>query len=218
MNNLTEVEMMGMGGPMISGAWINQKTGEKVVVRDSYMDGDKMYVILTNGQQLSLEDFQDYVQMSEESYDERGRNIGIVNDEADINNKNEIKDIKYDPAIIFDGIDTNVTKKDGESDLQRQILSNEFNDNVDTSTPSNTENKSTASEQEEMIMKIFNKVEKPTLSFIVNWNNYPKKELAMLKEYFNVTNDDIAKAIMKKFINEKDINNIICKWVDENLD
>ena len=37
----------------------------------------------------------------------------------------------------------------------------------------------------------------------------------MLKEYFNVTNDDIAKAIIKKYVSKEDLDNIVSEWVNK---
>ena len=64
-------------------------------------------------------------------------------------------------------------------------------------------------------MKILDKTEKPQISFNVSWDAYPNNELKMLKEYFNVTNDDIAKAIIKKYVSKEDLDNIVSEWVNK---
>ena len=74
---------------------------------------------------------------------------------------------------------------------------------------------SKVTEQEQMIMKILDKTEKPQISFNVSWDAYPNNELKMLKEYFNVTNDDIAKAIIKKYVSKEDLDNIVSEWVNK---
>ena len=73
--DLGGIATMGGGGPIISGQWINQRTGEQVTVRDSYMDGENMFVVLTNGQTLNMDEFQDYIQMSDDVYDEHGNKL-----------------------------------------------------------------------------------------------------------------------------------------------
>ena len=113
-------QMMGGGGPMITGQWINQRTGERVTVRDSYMDGENMFVILTNGRQLTMEEFQDYVQMSDDVYDEKGNKIG---NEKPLQKKTAKKKAAYDPNLVFDGMDS--TAQPIQSDLQKQILAAE---------------------------------------------------------------------------------------------
>lgn len=220
--DLGGMAMMGGGGPMITGQWINQRTGERVTVRDSYMDGENMFVILTNGRQLTMEEFQDYVQMSDDVYDEKGNKIG---NEKPSQKKAAKKKPAYDPNLVFDGMDS--TTQPVQSDLQKQILAAEAAElglNQDDS-PQNygvepqdiplVPKYSKVTEQEQMIMKILDKTEKPQISFNVSWDAYPNNELKMLKEYFNVTNDDIAKAIIKKYVSKEDLDNIVSEWVNK---
>lgn len=220
--DLGGMAMMGGGGPMITGQWINQRTGERVTVRDSYMDGENMFVILTNGRQLTMEEFQDYVQMSDDVYDEKGNKIG---NEKPSQKKTAKKKPAYDPNLVFDGMDS--TAPPVQSDLQKQILAAEAAElglNQDDS-PQNygvepqdiplVPKYSKVNEQEQMIMKILDKTEKPQISFNVSWDAYPNNELKMLKEYFNVTNDDIAKAIIKKYVSKEDLDNIVSEWVNK---
>ena len=63
------------GGMGISGAWMNKRTGQKVNVRQSIQDGDNMIIITDRGQ-ISMEVFsRDYIQASDEIYDESGKVI-----------------------------------------------------------------------------------------------------------------------------------------------
>lgn len=213
--------MSSTGGPMISGQWVNQKTGEVVTVRDSYMDGEQMYVTLSNGKQITMEDFQCYVQMSED-------NDKLI--ESIQKQQNEKKNTpKYDPSLVFDGIDTTPKTAPSVSPLQKQILSQEatslgitYEENVtatnsaDPAVVKTVVDKSaveTSSEQEKMIMKILDKSDAPTIEFSVVWEGCPKKELSMLKEYFGVSSEDIAKAIIKKYVTMEDVKNVVTGWV-----
>ena len=63
------------GGMMISGTWMNKRTGQKVNVRQSIQDGDNMIIITDKGQ-ISMDVFsRDYIQASDEVYDESGKVI-----------------------------------------------------------------------------------------------------------------------------------------------
>lgn len=63
------------GGMGISGTWMNKRTGQKVNVRQSIQDGDNMIIITDKGQ-ISMEVFsRDYIQASDEIYDESGKII-----------------------------------------------------------------------------------------------------------------------------------------------
>jgi hypothetical protein len=63
------------GAMGISGIWMNKRTGQKVNVRQSVQDGDNMIIITDRGQ-ISMEVFsRDYIQASDEIYDESGKVI-----------------------------------------------------------------------------------------------------------------------------------------------
>jgi len=64
------------GGSMISGKWMNRRTGETIIVRDSIMDGENM-ILITNKGQLDMNNFSaNYIQVSDEVYDDRGNRVG----------------------------------------------------------------------------------------------------------------------------------------------
>ena len=62
-------------GMNIAGVWMNKHTGQKIRVRQSIQDGDNMIIITDNGQ-LPMNIFsRDYIQASDEIYDEDGKVI-----------------------------------------------------------------------------------------------------------------------------------------------
>lgn len=207
--DLGGIATMGGGGPMVTGQWINQRTGEKVIVRDSYMDGENMYVTLTNGRTITMEEFQDYIQMSEEEYDTNG------NKKLASSTKPVVKQKKStcDPSLVFDGLDTN--QKTNDSNLQQQLLSKEIEEFGTPVQEIPVQESQTTSSAQDMIIKILEKTETPKLSLTVNWDEYPLNELKMLKDYFNVSNDDISIAIMKMYINMDSIKETVTNWVND---
>ena len=69
---LPENDNNGMG---ITGTWMNKRTGQKVNVRQSVQDGNNMIIITDRGQ-ISMDVFsRDYIQASDEIYDESGKVI-----------------------------------------------------------------------------------------------------------------------------------------------
>ncbi len=80
MNQFGNNEPQFGGGSMtISGNWINKNTGKQVIVRDSIIDGDDMIVITDQGQ-ISMNDFSNnYIQVSDDIYDESGAVVGKEN-------------------------------------------------------------------------------------------------------------------------------------------
>jgi len=64
------------GGEMISGKWINKLTGQTVTIRNTIIDGDNM-VIITDAGQIDMNEFSsNYIQASDEIYNEEGKVIG----------------------------------------------------------------------------------------------------------------------------------------------
>lgn len=57
--------MMGGEGPMMSGTWVNPKTGHKFTVRDCFFQDGNFMVQTTTGQMLDYNTIQHYVQTSD---------------------------------------------------------------------------------------------------------------------------------------------------------
>ena len=63
----------GMG---LTGKWMNKRTGKAVNIRQTIQDGDNMIIISDQGQ-IPMEVFsRDYVQVSDDIYDESGKVVG----------------------------------------------------------------------------------------------------------------------------------------------
>ena len=187
----------GPGGPMIQGRWINRMNGNIVNVRDSIINGDDMIVITDRGQ-ISMEEFsRNYVQASTDIYDEHGNVIGKEDiNPADIammsrqkvsNNK-----VNYQP------------KKESKPETTQDILDEDMEQFINTPddllhTPlqQNTANnqKSKESEKTNLIKTIFEKSTQPEINLDIEWAAFPKNELEMLMNYFNVNQDEIAEYI-----------------------
>lgn len=186
MNNFGD----GPGGPMISGKWINKRTGETVIIRDSIIDGDKL-VLISNKGNLSFDSFsRDYIQASDEVYDDSGR---VIKTEApkvsEIVDKPEKIDLSKAPQSTVD-IDTET----GEINILNSPIS-----------VNNNESKSI--NNFELIDKIFKKIEsKPKADLKITWAGFPEKELSMLVNYFDVKLEDIAQYIGKYLINDNLLN------------
>lgn len=180
----------GPGGPMISGKWINKRTGETVIIRDSIIDGDKL-ILISNKGNLSFDTFsRDYIQASDEVYDDSGK---VIKTEApkvsEIVDKPEKIDLSNSPQSTVD-IDTET----GEINILKSPIS-----------VNNNESKSI--NNFELIDKIFKKIEsKPKADLKITWAGFPEKELSMLVNYFDVKLEDIAQYIGKYLINDNLLN------------
>jgi len=74
-NVMTPPDSM-MGGEMITGKWINKLTGKTINVRNTIIDGDNL-IIISDAGQITMDEFsRNYIQASDEIYDESGKVIG----------------------------------------------------------------------------------------------------------------------------------------------
>lgn len=180
------------GGPQITGKWFNPHSGDVINVRDSLIDGDEMYLITDKGR-MSMQQFQQYLQVDE--------NEVIPNESALAQSFTDIKSqlaatatndgaLSPDLDIFVDKTIQELPKTNNEQPI--------FQQPVQSSATVNThkENKSF-----EMIDKIFTKSNiVPKIKLIIEDDNFPYNELAMLMEYFEVSPDDIAEYVKDKFI------------------
>ena len=192
MNNFGD----GPGGPMISGKWINKRTGETVIIRDSIIDGDKM-ILISNKGNLSFDSFsRDYIQASDEVYDTSGK---VIKTEAvkasEIVDKPERVDLSNAPQSTVDIDEENI---------------------LTSSTAANKKDNNKNISNFDLIDKIFKKIEsKPKADLKITWAGFPEKELSMLVNYFDVKLEDIAQYIGKYLINDNLLNNALLEFLRE---
>lgn len=181
----------GPGGPMISGKWINKRTGQVINIRDSFMDDSNNMIINTDRGQLSMDDFSKYyIQASDEVYDQSGNVV-------------ETKPIDNQELGIEGGVVLSNTDSPVEADS--------FYASNGTETAPKLKNF-------DLIDKIFQKTNsKPTIDLNIKWQNFPNKELSMLVQIFDVKTEEIAQYINKYLVNSDLLNESLDKWLKENL-
>lgn len=179
----------GGQGPSISGKFFHKDTGKEIFVRDSINDGVKMCVVLSDGSTMDMSEFQNYVQMSDEEYDSQGRLIGKA--------KEQVKP-SLDPNLLFAGMGEKPKEiKEDYSEQSENIKSImkqiDFED-----APVIVEN-SEKNQKLAMIKKILDKSSEPEIIVTINWENKPEKEFEMLKNFFDVSIEDIANALFQQY-------------------
>ena len=189
MNNVYDFGS-GPGGPMISGKWMNKRTGEVINVRDCLMDGDNMVLSTSKGMMDFSSFSNNYIQASDEVYDTSGK---VIKTEA-------VKIEEIADAIKEENPSINLNTK--------PLTQNENNKGQGVNKINNFD----------LIDKIFKKIEsKPNVNLNIEWAGFPKKELLMLIEYFDVKSEDIAKYIGKYLINEQLLNDALNNFINEKL-
>lgn len=180
----------------ITGQWVNKYTNDVINVRDSVIDGDEMIIISDVGH-INMKDFsENYIQISD-TYTEAAKTIsgnGVV-DMASLKT--------LDPTIVTHQIhSSNVvedTPKPSIIQHTEQIQSPSLNN-----------------EKFNLIDKLFNKIHfNPIINIHIESTNYPKEQLKMLKDIYDITNEDIANYIRDNYIFPETINDSIIKFVEK---
>ena len=167
---------------MITGSWMNKRTGERITVRNSIIDGDDMILITDKGQ-LSMTEFSnDYIQVSDEIYDENNKVIG----KGEVDASEFIMDDYHDDSI--------------------------FMKNTPKSSPKQPIIKEPEEPQSYKILdKFFNKIEnkEDLIKVSVDFSILPKNELKTIIEYLDVSLEDMSKYISEKLVSQQTISEII---------
>lgn len=197
----------------ITGTWVNRMTGDKVVVRNTIIDGDDMLIMCTDGRQLKMPEFQNYIQMSDDN--SNGNNAGVSlgdirgiekerrvvvgaanNYQAPFNNPYEAGNPYADAIQAIQYTDTN-----------NITITNEF-----------VEKPKQVSESEKLLNKLFEKIELDAkLKIDLDCTNFPSKELNMLMTIYDVTAEDISDYIVNHIINIDVFKSAVTKYVNEQL-
>ncbi len=198
----------------ITGTWVNRLTGDKIVVRNTIIDGDDMIIICADGRQLKMSEFQNYIQMSDEKSNgiddtlslgdirgiENERRVVVGNYNAHTNDRYVINNDRTMMNNIINDYDPPKSNKEFVEDAINRKGSEKMN------------------ESEKMLSKLFEKIDLDVdLKINLNCSNFPVKELNMLQTIYDVTVDDISNYIIKNILNFDVFKSAITEYVNEQL-
>ena len=183
-----------MTNDMISGKWMNKMTGDTIIVKNSVMDGEEM-VIMTNKGVLNMSEFSmNYIQVSDEVYDEHGN---VVGNEA-LNIEQIPQQTQNTPALDYSTLTRGLTQQDLHN-IQQQVQPVAVAPVEDEDTM--------------LIRRILKKVSPPEVISTIEWTTYPTKQLEML-EMLGVDPNKIVEYFVNQINAEtirKSINHQIAK-------
>jgi hypothetical protein len=188
----------GSEGPMVQGTWVNPTTGDSFTVRDSFFEDNQYIVTTTDGRYIRYDQLQHYIQADPKSID------GIKQAAA-----NKIKDeplpTEVSSLIATDDdlniAETMITPEDYEliygkpnkpkslgnlNDNTRHIAPAHAHTPVMTQGTALPEDMNTA-----IIKKALNNTEQPKFNVVVDWNNYPTKQIEMLYDIMGISEEEI---------------------------
>lgn len=207
MSNQMPPGMSGMNGP--SGKWINPRSGKNVIVKDTFIDGEHMNVMLSDGSIIPMNDFsRNYIQMSEEEYDSTGAQVSANSSNNDLTSQ-------IDESLLFKGMGQAPAEQIKVS--KPNVLDPSFVENYSEEYETNNSSQTTTGN---LVEKIFDKNDGPKLKINIEWPDFPKKELQMLKNYFDVTDDEIVNSVINKYVNtdfiKEALESAVCTLLENN--
>lgn len=212
------------GGFSITGNWMNKNNGQVIFVKDSVIDGDNM-LIITNRGTIDMNTFSnDYIQVSEDVYDNNGNVIDKRTFDASEMiqySSNQEQSRHVTPSMLRENNMTNNTVAEvSRNVIEKTPLENTFDD-VELKNSKveviREEPRTEVSYNEQLLEKLFTKkqLDKDSikLNIDINSDTFPKEELNMLKLIYDVTDEDIAKYIKNHILTDdviiKSIENMI---------
>jgi hypothetical protein len=177
-------DMLGGPGMQITGKWYNKRTGQTISVRDSYFDSDGLQVMTSHGNMISGEEFaRDYIQCDDTVYDQNG------------NPTTEHEEVDYES--MFGGhLSTSITPESAKFVPETELTQRLQPQTMKTESPA--------------LAKLFSKLEDfPRLDVNVIWDNIPISELKMLKNIFDISNEEIAEYIYDNYCTDVEIKKAI---------
>ena len=194
----------------IQGDWINKNTGQKIHVKNSVIDGDQM-IIITNLGQLSMDEFsRNYIQVSDDMYDMNGKII-TTNEYAQQINKNlpKVETLDTQEYIINDKpVDFNNIERITITSDEAKATAFTIDESSNTTSITNIG----------LIKKVFDKVNaKPEINVTINFNEFPKEQIATLVNFLDVSIDDIANYLYTEYVNENSVKEQIKSIINREL-
>lgn len=176
---------------MISGVWVNKQTGEKIQIMNNIIDGDQMILVTDKGT-IDMNEFSaNYIQCSDEEYDESGNVKGT----SSINVAEMIKDVNEHKQSAYMNVN-----------------------NTYIETPQNKQ-ETKQTQENKILEKFFNKIQNKEnlITFEINFDNLPINDLQTIIDYMDIDKTEIAQYIANKLLNKKYIEDAIVSKLNEKL-
>lgn len=194
----------------IQGDWINKNTGQKIHIKNSVIDGDQM-IIITNLGQLSMDEFsRNYIQVSDDMYDMNGKIITTNEYEQQINkNLPKVETLDTQEYIInYKPVDFNNIENIAITNDEAKATAFTINESSNTTSITNIG----------LIKKVFDKVNaKPEINVTINFNEFPKEQIATLVNFLDVSIDDISNYLYTEYVNENTVKEQIKSIINREL-
>ena len=183
---------MGMsGGPMMEGTWYNPSTGDSFTVKDTYFEGDQMYIISMDGRRYNGDMISSYVQTD-----------GPLPPKPKIDPNQP----KMSKGELFQGLDAEMQSEiEGLIGQKPQPEGNPLNQVIGSKAFAGTVQEAIQPVDEDALLlkRLLDRAEMPKITCSIKWSKFPSKQLEML-EMMGVPEEKAADYILSK-IDLKDV-------------
>jgi hypothetical protein len=186
--------MFGGEGPIMQGTWYDPNTGDAFTVRDSFFEDNQYVVTTTDGRYLNYNQLQSYIQTDMKLEDikrMKAENQNTVKEQlpAEVANLIEGSNNPYSGMMTpEDMMIGNTTVNLGN--LYRDDLPVQHTSVGDVYVDPYSAGKG-QSMNEAIIEKALKNAEKPEFNVDVIWDNFPLKQIEMLKDIMEIPEDEI---------------------------
>lgn len=185
--------MFGGEGPVMQGTWYNPTTGDAFTVRDSFFEDNQYVITTTDGRYLRYDQIQNYIQ-SDMKLDDL-KQLKKENTVKEETLPVEVSNLIAGDDIYFGG-DVNDMLLPEDAALINRPVNNNLGNIYATPTQQKQPTGYTTQPVQNMNIAIIEKAlkntDKPNFSINVKWNNYPSKEIEMLKDIMDIPEDEIV--------------------------
>lgn len=179
--------MMGGEGPMMSGTWVNPKTGHKFTVRDCFFQDGNFMVQTTTGQMLDYNTIQHYVQTSD--------NTPLTPQKQKPKPKAQAKQPK--PEAIPEDLMNEILPEDMEAIGLGNINDPTRNKTLNQPVPT-TVVPPVADPDAAMVDRVLKNHAMPEPVVSLDWNPVPRKQIETLVDVLGVKPQSIANYYISK--------------------
>lgn len=185
--------MFGGEGPVMQGTWYNPTTGDAFTVRDSFFEDNQYVITTTDGRYLRYDQIQNYIQSDMKLDDlKQLKKENTVKEEtlpAEVSNL-----IAGDDDIYFGGNVNDMLLPEDAALINKPMgnLGNIYNTPMQTLIQDPKPSVNTVDMNTAIIEKALKNANKPNFSINVKWDNYPSKEIEMLKDIMEIPVTEIV--------------------------
>ena len=183
--------MFGNEGPIMQGTWYNPHTGDAFTVRDSFFEDNQYVVTTTDGRYLYYNQLQNYVQT-----DMKLEELKNMKSESNKSNSTREDDL---PPEVQNMLESPSNAYDQYLLPEDDVLSNSLGNIADRGilpTTQNTRQLEASGVGYDMNTAIIDKAlkntVKPSFKVVLEWNEYPNKQIEMLNEVMEIPSDEIV--------------------------